>query len=140
MLVTRFCSQKEYQEFVDGKLLVNTTDHQAEGQASTSTGFCFTIDSPREAWRHLKGIIPPPDICMVLEIPGALLKPTRARYADHSYSPPRPYYKVEFCATKYSNHTAKLIKVLHPHEFSTPDEMAAAKLIYNMMNRNKEKK
>lgn len=133
MIVTRFCSEKEYQDFLSGKGLVNDTDHYRWGKGgSTSRGFCFTADKPRDAWRYLKGCIPPPDVCMVLDIPDNRLTKSFGKYPDYSFSPPRPSLKVEFCLTSYSKQKAKLIEVLRPDDFSNPEEMAAAAFLYKM--------
>ena len=51
MTVTRFMSRAEWDAFQDGKILINETDHYKGGKGgSLSAGFCFTEDTPEDAW------------------------------------------------------------------------------------------
>ena len=74
----------EYNKFMAGETLTNTTDHYKGGKGgSTSKGFCFIEDNPKAAWRYLKGIVNP-EVCMVLEIDPSLLTSSFGKYADYS--------------------------------------------------------
>lgn len=133
MIVTRFCSKREYEKFMRGKVLVNTTDHFKGGKGgSCSLGFCFTADTPRKAWRYLKGIVTP-EVCMVLNIPASHLKQTLGKYPDYSDNKGfKVCLKREYCCTIYSNATAKLVRMLPIEQIATPEEVEATKLIQRM--------
>lgn len=67
--VTRFMSKDEWDAFKEGRILLNETDHFDGGKGgSNSKGFCFTEDTPDEAWKYLKGIVDA-DVCAVFEFP-----------------------------------------------------------------------
>lgn len=133
MKLTRFCSLAEFGKYMAGETLTNTTDHYQGGKGgSVSTGFCFSPDEPKTAWRYLKGIVNP-EACMLLEISEELLTPSFGKYADYSkgHSGEISCIKTEYCLTEYSQKTARLIKFLTPEEFaSSPEEVVAAKLYY----------
>lgn len=131
MIVTRFCSLAEYNKFMSGKVLKNTTDHYKGGKGgSTSRGFCFTEDPPNTAWRYLKGIVYP-EICMVLEIDDSLLNLSMGKYADYSNGQDGSHacLKIEYCTCEYSNKTARLIKALQPKDFASTCEMLAIEIL-----------
>lgn len=130
MKLTRFCSQSEFDKFMSGETLTNTTDHYRGGKGgSTSVGFCFTTDEPKKAWRYLKGCVDF-EVCVVLDIDKALLKRTTGKYVDYSVGDSiGTCMKHEYCLTSYSNRTAKLLKVLKPEEFATPAEIEASRFV-----------
>lgn len=130
MILTRFCSQTEYDKFMAGETLTNCTDHYRGGKCgSTSVGFCFTTDSPRIAWRYLKGIVYA-DVCLVLDMDKALLQQSVGTYADYSTDGRiGRCLKKEYCTPAYSCKTAKLLKVLKPDEFATKDEIMAIRMM-----------
>lgn len=125
MIVTRFCSKEELQKFLNGEILINTTDHYRGGKGgSLSRGFCFTADDPATAWQYLKGIVTP-EVCMILDIHPANLRKSSGRYSDYSDGIGlNSCIKTEYCTMKYSNHSAKLIRALDIQEFATPEECA----------------
>ncbi len=131
MRVTRFCSLNEYNKFISGETLINNTNHYKDGKGgSISVGFCFTDDDPITAWRYLGGIVYP-EICMILDIDNSLLTPSFGKYADYSNRQDGTHacLKMEYCLTKYSNKTAKLIKTLTPKQFTrSPEELLAVRL------------
>ncbi len=43
MILHRFMSKREYDALMAGKQLVNTIDHGAQGERSSSIGFCFSL-------------------------------------------------------------------------------------------------
>lgn len=119
--LTRFCSYKEYEALVSGQVLRNNTDHYHGGKGgSLSSGFCFTPDPPKVAWRYLKGIVDY-QICMVLEIDRACLTKSSGKYVDYSASSSASTIptciKTEYCTTEYSDRVAKLVEVYDPLEF-----------------------
>lgn len=139
MIVTRFCSKREYEMFMRGKVLVNTTDHFKGGKGgSSSVGFCFTADTPRKAWRYLKGIVTP-EVCMVLNIPASRLRRTLGKYTDYFDNKGfKACIKQEYCATMYSNKTAKLVRMLPIEQIATHEEVEATKLIQRMKRLQEE--
>jgi len=133
MILTRFCSQAEYDKYLSGETLTNTTDHYRGGKGgSTSVGFCFTTDEPKTAWRYLKGCVDF-DVCVVLEIADALLTHSVGKYADYSKDDGiGSCLKQEYCLTTYSNKTAKLLKVVKLQEIATEAEIMASRF-FRMM-------
>ena len=131
MKLTRFCSQQEYDSYMRGDTLANTTDHLHGGTGgSISRGFCFTADDPDTAWQYLKGIVTP-EVCMVLEIPDELLTPTQGRYARYINGRDTGFdcIKPEYCLAEYSNRTAKLLQVVPMEELATPLQLTIIKNI-----------
>lgn len=133
MILTRFCSQAEYDKYLSGETLTNTTDHYRGGKGgSTSVGFCFTTDESKTAWRYLKGCVDF-DVCVVLEIADALLTHSVGKYADYSKDDGiGSCLKQEYCLTTYSNKTAKLLKVVKLQEIATEAEIMASRF-FRMM-------
>lgn len=57
MILHRFCSQREFDAYMHGDTLQNTTDHYRGGfGGSKSRGFCFFRGSPEKWARRLQGI------------------------------------------------------------------------------------
>ena len=137
MILTRFCSQAEYEKYMSGETLTNTTDHYRGGKGgSTSVGFCFTKDEPKTAWRYLKGCVDF-DVCLVIDIDEELLIHSLGKYSDYSKSDSIGIcIKDEYCITSYSNKIAKLLKVLKSEEFATQAEIEATKWIMTQRKRN----
>ena len=138
MILTRFCSQAEYDKYMSGETLRNTTDHYRGGKGgSTSVGFCFTKDAPKTAWRYLKGCVDF-DVCLVLDIDDALLAHSHGKYSDYSRSEGIGIcIKGEYCITAYSKKTAKLLQVLKPEEFATKYEIEAIKWFMSFKGKRK---
>ena len=72
MILHRFMSKREYDALMAGKHLVNTIDHGAQGERSSSIGFCFFPEEPSEAIHWLSFIVDA-DFCVTMEIPGHLV-------------------------------------------------------------------
>lgn len=116
MQVTRFMSRAEWDAFQDGKILVNETDHYKGGKGgSLSVGFCFTQDSPEEAWKYLKGIVDA-DVWATFEIPYKHLRISIGVYADHSEGAgfDDMVTKTEWCCTSYDKTIAKVVDYCCP--------------------------
>ena len=139
MILTRFCSQSEYDKYMSGETLTNTTDHYRGGKGgSTSVGFCFTTDEPKKAWRYLKGCVDF-DVCVVLEIDDALLTRSTGKYADYSTDDViGTCLKHEYCLTSYSNKNAKLLKSLKPEDFAIQAEIEASRFFRMIFKQNKQ--
>lgn len=127
-MLTRFCSIDEYNKFIAGEVLTNTTDHYRGGRGgATSVGFCFSKDEPKVAFQYLKGIVDC-DICMVLDIDRKSLIKASGKYAkqkDGKFI--CAVLKEEYCCTQYSNKTVRLIRTMKPTEFATWQELEALK-------------
>ena len=128
MIVTRFCSQAEYDKLCRGEVLVNKTDHLNNGRGgATSVGFCFSPCRPDEAWKYLKGIVDF-DVCLVLDFKDNVLIKSNGIYYDASAGNCRSL-RPEYCAISYSLDVCHVLKVLKPAEFASPDEIEACKLV-----------
>lgn len=107
MILHRFMSKREYDALMTGKKLVNTTNHAAQGEKSSSVGFCFFPEEPSEAIHWLSFIVDA-DVCVTMEIPGQLVTPTKGRYRDVEkdngglLSEPPMLWRTEYCLTEYS--------------------------------------
>ena len=116
MIVTRFMSRAEWQAFQDGKILVNDTDHYKDGKGgSLSVGFCFTEDSPEDAWVYLSGVVDAA-VCVTFDFPDGYLKQSSGVYADHSEGAKFEdrVLKTEWCCVKYHRSIAKVVDVIDP--------------------------
>ena len=116
MIVTRFMSRKEWDAFQDGKILINETDHYKGGKGgSLSVGFCFTEDTPEDAWVYLSGIVDAA-VCVVFDFPDGDLKQSSGVYADHSEGAKfeDKVLKTEWCCVKYHRSIAKVVNVIDP--------------------------
>lgn len=118
MRVTRFMSKDEWDAFKDGRILYNDTDHFNGGRGgSKSKGFCFTEDTPDEAWKYLKGIVDA-DVCVVFEFPDGYLRESRGIYADHSDGTGffDKVIKTEWCCEEYDNKVAQVVSFRNPFQ------------------------
>lgn len=116
MQVTRFMSRKEWDAFQDGKILINETDHYKGGKGgSLSVGFCFTQDSPEDAWVYLAGVVDAA-VCVVFDFPDGYLRKSYGVYADHSEGAKfeDKVLKTEWCCVKYHRSIAKVVNVIDP--------------------------
>ena len=121
MKVFRFMSQEEFEKYLDGEKLVNTTDHR--NKFSGSIGFCFFeyLDwtdnssihgiSPEYAYEFLSGVATM-DVVAVFETDVQLNK-SHGRYADPYGSFFDTIWMDEYCTTEYDNESFHLIKYGH---------------------------
>lgn len=114
MIVHRFMSDLEYQRLMDGETLTNTTNHAANGQRSTSVGFCFFTEEPDKAIHWLSTIVCA-DWCVTFDIPDQMLTKSRARYRDPErdnwlLDQPATIWRTEWCLQQYSIHTTHIVK------------------------------
>lgn len=113
MIVTRFCSKKEFDAFMSGENLINETDHFKGGAGgSQSRGFCFSPDKPKVCFEYLKGIVDT-EVCMVLHFQDGYLTESLGKYRDVNRESidglPCATLIRELCCTKYNNKIATLI-------------------------------
>lgn len=111
-------SRAEWDAFQDGKVLINDTDHYKGGKGgSLSVGFCFTEDSPEDAWVYLIGIVDA-DVCVTLEFPDGYLRESRGIYADHSDGAGffNKVIKTEWCCEEYDNKVAQVVSFRNPFQ------------------------
>ena len=118
MIVTRFMSKDEWDAFKEGRILLNETDHFNSGKGgSNSKGFCFTEDTPDEAWKYLKGIVDA-DVCATFEFPEGHLTESYGVYADQREGAGffDKMLKREWCCQTYHSSIAKVIEVKDPFQ------------------------
>lgn len=116
MRVTRFMSEAEWEVFQAGGKLINATNHYRDGKGgSVSVGFCFTEDSPEDAWAYLAGVVDAA-VCVVFEFPDGYLRKSYGVYADHSEGAKfeDKVLKTEWCCVKYDRSIAKVVNVIDP--------------------------
>lgn len=124
MRVFRFMSKDEFNKYIAGTTLVNTTEHKAK---TTSVGFCFfDIEDfvPEEAIHFLSGIVDT-QVCAVFEVDKDKLNVSKGTYADDKPSNARTWQEMlkeiiegktptfeatEYCTTNYSKEDFKLIR------------------------------
>ena len=124
MKVFRFMSQEEFDKYLAGEKLVNTTDHRGNFSFSSSIGFCFfeysdwtdTASSsdgitPEYAYEFLSGVATM-DVVAVFETDVQLNK-SHGRYADPYGSFFDTIWMDEYCTTEYDNKSFHLIKYGH---------------------------
>lgn len=111
-------SRAEWDAFQDGKVLINETDHYKGGKGgSLSVGFCFTQDSPEDAWVYLAGVVDAA-VCVVFDFPDGYLRKSRGIYADHSDGAGffNKVVKTEWCCEEYDNKVAQVVAVCNPFQ------------------------
>jgi len=87
----RFCSYKEYEQYMSGSSLHNHTDHYHGGKGgSLSRGFCFFMGDIDEWVRRLNGLV---DFDVLLTVDWSK--------CDGLSTPPRKHFQ-EFCTTTYN--------------------------------------
>jgi len=122
MIVHRFMSDKEYQRLIAGETLTNHTQHNLNGWATTSIGFCFFTEPPHEAIHWLSFIVDT-DWCVTFDIPDNMLTEAKAKYhkvdKDTERKPlidPTSCWRTEYCLTKYSIRQVKIINATDEYE------------------------
>ena len=96
----RFMSAGEYNALISGQHLTNTTDHSANGNHTTSVGFCFTSSPPFKAIHWLSGLVDT-DYCVCVMMPAKKVKQTRGQYPAG--------WKSEYCCSSYSLDEIELV-------------------------------
>lgn len=85
MILHRFMSEREFNDYQDGETLRNTTDHRKNGAHTTSVGFCFFTEEPDEAIHWLSGIVTD-DVCVTFDVPDDKVVKSSGIYCDHEKS------------------------------------------------------
>lgn len=130
MILHRFMSEHEFDQFRQGELLENDTDHRKDGADTDSVGFCFFPEEPDDAIRWLSGIVTD-DVCATFDVPDHLVTKSRGTYCDPDksdnsfgamladiYSAMMGWgmegtvmmEKTEYCCTAYSARDFKLLR------------------------------
>ena len=122
MKLFRFMSQAEFDKYLTGEKLINTTDHRKKFAFTGSKGFCFFeymdwdgygVDgiTPEYAYEFLSGIVTE-DVVAVFETNEQLTE-SYGRYAD----PYGAFFDTirmdEYCTEEYDNKSFRLIKYGH---------------------------
>ena len=112
MIVTRFMSRAEWDKLKAGETITNHRKHKAK---TTSVGFCFTEDSPEDAWVYLSGVVDAA-VCVTFDFPDGYLRKSCGVYADHSEGAKfeDKVLKTEWCCVKYHRSIAKVVDVIDP--------------------------
>lgn len=112
MMTVRFMSHDEFQLYMQGRALKNTTDHKAEGRRSTSVGFCWAIlseERDEEKWFRKLFFNTTAEYAVVVDTdkcPSFML--ATGYYADDNDFSKFRHFR-ELCCTEYSLKT-------HPFE------------------------
>ena len=129
MRYIRFLSKRELDKLLEGKTLLNYTNHNMQGGRTDSVGFCFfdTSEPAEDRMEYLSGIV---SMEAVIEIETDMkMKKGIGMYADPDARPTLAELlsgvtygikqKKEYSATKYSLDTVQLIRIgtpkLWPH-------------------------
>ena len=115
MIVHRFMSDREYQSLMAGETLTNTTIHASNHRVSTSIGFCFFTEQPKDAIKWLGGIVDT-DWLVTFDIPEQMFSKSRARYRDPEkdkliLGEPIMKWRTEWCLQEYSTCTVRIVNV-----------------------------
>lgn len=120
--VFRFMSQEEFDKYLAGEKLINTTDHRKKYAFTHSKGFCFFkymdwdddgVDgiSPEYAYEFMTGVATM-DVVAVFETDQELSE-SSGRYANPYGSFFDTIWVDEYCIEEYSKETFRLIKYGH---------------------------
>lgn len=113
----RFCSYKEYEQYMSGSSLHNHTDHYHGGKGgSLSRGFCFFMGDIDEWARRLNGLVDF-DVLLTVNVAPELVNPSMGVYADWAkddgtHMPPKKHFR-EYCTNHYDRDNFHLMKVDH---------------------------
>lgn len=115
MIVHRFMSDREYKRLMAGKTLTNTTIHASKHRESTSVGFCFFTEPPKDAIKWLAGIVDT-DWLVTFDISEQMLTKSMARYRDTEkdkliLGEPITKLRTEWCLKEYSTSTVRIVNV-----------------------------
>lgn len=74
-------SVMEFEDFLEGKVLINDTKHRTNGKNTDSEGFCFFPEDPDEAYNWLSGIVTD-EVCATFEVPENKVRKSTGTYID----------------------------------------------------------
>lgn len=114
MKLHRFCSKREYDAYMSGELMLNTTNHYHLGAGgSISRGFCFFRGTNIAEWaRRLNGVVDF-DVLITIDIAPEDVTESVGVYADWSKDdgksiPPKALFP-EYCTSAYGMKNSRLI-------------------------------
>lgn len=127
MRYVRFMGQKELNEYLAGKCLMNTTDW-SKGSKSNSVGFCFFDDSeaPEERMEYLTGVVSMEIVAVFEPIEDVRFKESSGLYRDPKQDVPESLWEAlfapitmqqvkEYSLTQYSRHSLRLVAYGKPY-------------------------
>ncbi len=124
MKLFRFMSKKEFEKYISGEILVNKTDHNKEKNSKTnSMGFCFfnyAHYKPEEIFHSVTGIVNS-SMCCIFETDRDNVVKSSGRYSrakEGSKHIRESFIAKEYCTTKYSKETFKLVEYAIPNWFN----------------------
>lgn len=85
MILHRFMSEREFNDYQNGETMRNTTDHRKNGEHTKSVGFCFFTEDPNDAIHWLSGIVTD-DVCVTFDVPDDKVTKSSGIYRDHEKS------------------------------------------------------
>ena len=119
MKIFRFMSKEEITKFIRGEELIHS--EEAFNARTSSIGFCFLNADEfdvNEAYDFLYGIVSN-DIVVKFEVNESELKKSFGIYANTNCNSNDFSMKInEYCTTKYSAKTFKLLEIGYPNDFS----------------------
>lgn len=146
MIVHRFMSEQEAINLLEGKLLVNTTNHRKKYKRRTSSiGFCFFAENPDEAVHWLSGVVDL-DYCVTMEVADGFLLKSFGLYLDEEKtdtSKPMNYQdfireakfkkREEYCRCRYSLKDVKILDITQKFKTMYPPRSEHKPLIAAMI-------
>lgn len=111
LILSRFCSQEEFDLYMRGEILVNNKDFSKISK-STSKGFCWFDDDPEYAIEYLSGIVTR-DICITVETDSENVNTSMGYY----WGCDGPEWMPEYCCTTYDNKRFKLIEATNKFKY-----------------------
>ena len=119
MILHRFCSEKEFDAYQRGDMLINNADHRTKrGNATGSVGFCFFSESPEEAKHWLSGIVDF-DYCITVEVDELDVNKSWGRYADSKLE--KAVIHEEYCCKSYDNVKFRLLEATTEYSSYAPN-------------------
>ena len=124
MKLFRFMSKEEFIKYSNGIELVNEVDHSKDRDKKTnSIGFCFfnfAHYKPEEMFHNVTGITSW-DICAIFETERKYVRKSWGRYSQaisKNSLQRKTIIAEEYCTTKYSNKTFKILEYAIPDWFN----------------------
>lgn len=137
-------SAGEFKYLMQGKTLINTTNHRKKGKRkTTSIGFCFFEEDPDEAVKWLSGIADL-DFCVTFDVLDGYLLKTQGVYISPDVDLTKPItlkevqqqpmiVKTEYCRTRYSALEASVIAYTDKYANRYPKREEQRKFIEHLL-------
>lgn len=117
-------SKEEFDKYIKGENLINSKDHnKIDNRKTNSIGFCFfnyAHYKPEEILHSVTNIVSI-DVCCIFETERNNVRRTNGRYSkaiSRDSLIRTSFIAHEYCTTKYSKETFKLIKYAIPDWFN----------------------